>query len=303
MSTPFQAFLENLQLNKLEGLRLYYGYYRAEVFRNDDPEKRGRIQARIPNVGQISVMDRWIEPSFDSAGSNRGMFNPPEKGDSVWVGFEIGDPGKPLVYFGGWYGSPDNKSEVPSELAYGSTYPDRRGWVTRMGHSFIFDETVNGETVTLQWHKAATGDSAISDRSKTADRTKGDFASLVFSNDGITIKNKNQSTISLSTKDKGISITDENNNSITMDKTGITVKSSKDITFQADKIFHKANKVFLGQGGIGSPVARATELVSWLRLHTHLVVALPNPSGVTIPTLPPTLPPPSSISSTVSTTS
>lgn len=290
----FDAFYEALVLRGLENFRKYYGFYRGTVTRNDDPEMRGRIQAKVLQVGHESPPDIWIDPAFDGAGIDRGSFFPPEVGDSVRVAFTHGRPDKPVLYLGGWYGGTD----LPDEFAYtegkkivGLTgthpVPEKRGVVTRKGHRLVFDDTDGAETVTLAWHQPSASDAARTadnqgDRSKSADRSAGEHASLVFNVDGdIVLTNQSGSTLKLSAKDKNITITDENKNVITIDKNGVTVDATK-----TGKISLKGIKVDVGDGA-DTPAVRGRELDTWLKGHTH--------GTAWGPSTPPTTPPPATI--------
>jgi hypothetical protein len=275
----------------MENFRLYYGLYRGTVTRNDDPEKRGRIQAKVLQVGHTRAPDEWIDPAFDSAGLDRGWFSPPEVGDSVRVGFEHGKPAKPIIYFGGWFGG----DMLPEELAYtenqrvaGQTnpaaVPERRGFVTRKGHRFIFSDVDGEEQIELVWHRRSPTDPSKTaetqgDRSKSADRSIGDSASFVFTPDGdIVLTNKNGSTITLGASEHNIIVEDENGNKLTMSSAGVVIETKKAVV--------KAAQVELGVGADAHAV-RGEELMLWLKSHTHSTAW--GPSG------PPISPPPQQI--------
>lgn len=269
----FESFFESLILKGLEHFRKYYGLYRGTVTRNDDPDRRGRIQAKVLQVGHTRAPDVWIDPSFDSAGTIRGAFWPPEVGDSVRVAFEHGDPSIPIVYFGGWFGGED----VPTNFSYTSgqkvagqlgttSVPERRGWVTRKGHRITFSDEDGKETVEIGWHKRSTSDAsatadASGDRTKSADQTKGDTATLVFNSDGdIVLTNKNGSKITLGAKNKNVTVRDENNNIITLDNNGTTIESKK--------ITLKSGNIEVGEGA-DSVILRGTEFSNYISTHTH----------------------------------
>jgi len=243
MATPFDVFLQKITEFGLEFFRKFYGLYRAEVMKVEDPESRGRIQIKCPEVGHSAVINRWVDPSFTSAGTERGMFWPPEVGDSVYVSFERGDPALPKVYFGGWFGDKD----LPKEFGYADKKPKRRGWITRSGHMLVFNEEADKEQVELVWHKPG---SAAEDP-KSAERT-GKKASLTFNKEGdITLSNKNESTIVMNAKDKKIVITDkDNSNKIEMTDKAITITGDK-------KVVVKCEHIHLGEDGPADHLALA----------------------------------------------
>jgi hypothetical protein len=268
----FETFLERLMLDGLEYFRRFYGIYRGEVTDNADPQLRGRVKALVPEVGHNVAPDVWIDPAFCGAGSNRGGFHPPEIGDSVRVSFEAGDPGRPNVYFGGWFG----RDEVPSELGYGSNgYPERRGIVTRAGHVIVLNDESGSEAIEIHWHKPAVGED-LSDRRTTSDRSQGDHSSLKFESDGsIVFEDKEGQQLKLDAASKKVLIADANGNEIVMDAAGITLK---------------AQVISLGEGAT-SGAMKFTEWMPWEAGHGH-----PTSMG---PTGAPSVPPPSSIGSTI----
>lgn len=287
----FTSFYESFLLRGLEQFRKYYGLYRGTVVRNDDPERRGRIQAKVPQVGHSSAPDVWIDPAFDGAGSDRGSFYPPEIGDSVKVSFSHGDPSKPATFLPGWFGGAD----LPEEFAYtagqkvtGQTgtvsVPERRGFVTRKGHSITFSDEDGKESVELTWHRrSSTDESKLADnrgdRSKSADRETGDKASLVFNSDGdVIITNIHGSKLSLNASTKNIVVRDEHGNTLTMHSGGVTIETPKAVI--------KATQTELSDGA-DTPAMRGRETELWLKTHTHST-----PWG---PTGTPIVPPPPNI--------
>jgi hypothetical protein len=284
MAETLDAFLELIGLHGLEHYRKFYGIYRGEVTRTDDPEKRGRIQAHVPAALQVYAPDVWIDPAFEGAGLDRGMFWPPELGDSVRVAFERGDARRPCIYWGGWYGAPASRSgltEVPAELGYpgDNSAPTRRGVVTRMGHSLVFDDTPAGEAVKLTWHLASSGDVARTDASATADRSQGDSAFLSFDADGVRIRNAAGSTVLLDAKNRRIYVEDENGNKVTLDKDGARIQAVRVLDLLADFVNIAS--------GNDAHAVRGEDLLRWIATHTH-----PTAMGYSGP---PTVPPPATI--------
>ncbi len=281
--TELEQFLDAILLNGLEHYRKFYGIYRGEVTRVDDPESRGRIQAIVPAALQREAPNVWIDPTFEGAGSDRGTFWPPQVGDSVRVAFERGDPRYPVIYWGGWYGAPasrNGRTEIPSELGYADKQPTRRGFVTRGGHQLVFDDTDRSETLKLVWHQPAASDPARTDFTLTADRAEGETASLEMSPNGnVTITNKSGSKITLNAASKNITIEDENGNVVTLDKNGAKVKAVRTIDLLATFV-NLAN-------GHDQPAVRGQALFTYLATHTHPTAW--GPSG------PPIQPPPPSI--------
>lgn len=68
----------------------YCGLYRGTVTNNDDPLNRMRIKACIPDVfGKRE--SPWVLPCVPP-----GIAAVPEVGSLVWIGFEAGDPERPV---------------------------------------------------------------------------------------------------------------------------------------------------------------------------------------------------------------
>ena len=92
------------------------GVYPAKVTKTDDPEKRGRIKVKCPDIyGNHSVKSPWCEPCSFGAYDNGGDFVVPKKDEGVWITFIDGDIDRP-VYLGGWWA----KKETP----VGDNYTD-----------------------------------------------------------------------------------------------------------------------------------------------------------------------------------
>lgn len=298
-----QDFLEKVMIFGLEYFKVFPGLYRGIVTRVDDPEKRGRIQALVPGAGQVQPANVWIKPTSAGAGTNRGMFWPPEKGDTVFVSFAQGRPSKPELYLGGWYGSPDQVSDVPGEFPYTNSVPQKRGFVTRMGHSIVFSDEKDNEYVRVTWHKADGGDAAqdlTQEVSATADREKGDFSFFELTKTGsIQMANKSGSYMFMDAEGKAISLVSEQGHAVTMTDDGVTIMDKLGNLIALDKgklnivvdgnVNLTAGTVNLSAGGVnlGSPAPMSVPLgellLTWLTSHTH-------PTGVG-PSGPPIVPP------------
>jgi len=80
----------------------YYGIYQGIVTNVKDPEKRGRIKVKCPDVLDGTVESAWCDPCVPVCFDNGGDFFIPPKNEAVWLMFIAGDPNKP-VYMGGWW--------------------------------------------------------------------------------------------------------------------------------------------------------------------------------------------------------
>ncbi len=91
--------------------RRFYGKYRGTVSGNVDPEQRGRIQAKVPDVLGDNT-STWALPAVPYAGKNVGLFLVPPTDALVWVEFEQGDPDYPI-----WSGCFWAEGEAPASPA------------------------------------------------------------------------------------------------------------------------------------------------------------------------------------------
>lgn len=284
----------------------YYGLYRGTVVDNKDPELRGRVRVRVPAImDEDPHDDYWFEPALWGAGGGRGSFWPPEPGDSVRVSFDNGDVDTPGIYLGGWFGSPEGKSEVPSALGYGPDgLPEKRGFVTRGGHALVMDDTAEGEAIRLVWHQMAADDPARKDRTLKADITKGKLGVLSFLSDGgFVAQNSVGDTLHMdaATKsvklihspgagkpacalflmDNGFKLVAPDGGYLAYEDGTFSVAAAKGINLAtAASILLKGN-VFLGElAAQGIPLGEA--LMAWLGTHVHTTTA---PGAPTSPPL------------------
>lgn len=122
-------------LNKvLKHLKIdYTQFYRGIVVDNLDPEIKGRVKVRIPQIYGTGPDSSyfiptnaipWANCAIQPAGNDSGTFLPPNIGDTVFVTFESGSPEFP-IYFGGIYtvraeDESDITKGVSSAKVYGS---------------------------------------------------------------------------------------------------------------------------------------------------------------------------------------
>jgi phage baseplate assembly protein gpV len=299
---PVQAAFQTLTMLGLEGFYRYYSLYRGTVTRVDDPLKRGRIQAHIPRSKQDVPLDVWIEPAFMGAGSSRGFFWPPELKDSVWVAFDNGDVSRPLLYFGGWLGAFGGAEDLPGEFAYtpsGNTaFPEKRGFLTRMGQGLVFCDAAGQEQVTLVWHQPDAGDKAKTDRSVSANRGSGKTSKVTLKADGsVELTNAVGAKFLLDAANNKVQVTDPHGNEHTMDAEGITYKTKK-FTVEAPTIDLKAKTALNLGDGADQPVMRGRDVLAYMQGHVHPfaapvtagVAVIGATAGVTLPPQPSPLP-------------
>lgn len=107
----------------------FYGKYRGLVSDISDPEKIGRIKAKVPSVfGEEE--SPWAMPCAPFAGPKHGLVLLPEVNDGVWIEFEAGDLSSP-IWSGCWWA----RDQVPKPQ--GDTI---RLLATKADHQILIDE-------------------------------------------------------------------------------------------------------------------------------------------------------------------
>lgn len=305
----FTGWLENLMQRGLgNAINRYYSIYRGIVTDNQDPENLGRVKVLCHQVGQTVAPNRWVLPAMMGAGNKRGMFFAPEKDDTVFVSFYEGDPNLPEVYWGGWYGSVDEKTpDVPKGLVpKNGGYPEKKGITTRAGHSLIFNDEDGKESVSLVWNSPASDDPAKTDRTKTADVNPKKNAILSFDKNGtFLVKTPSSYLITVDEANGGVSIVSPNGTMFNISKSdaislihksgasmGISgnsidisakVSSGMNVNISGQNISLNGGGVLLGGKAIDFAVL-GLKLIKWLATHTHGTGVGPS----TPPTIPPT---------------
>lgn len=118
-----------------------YGTYRGVVTDNKDPEGRGRVQLRVPEVlGETEAT--WALPCAPYAGRLKGFYAIPAAGDEVWVAFEAGEPRQP-IWIGGLWGN----GEIPPDRSGDAATAGIKVHRSDRGLMLVFDD--DERTITL----------------------------------------------------------------------------------------------------------------------------------------------------------
>jgi uncharacterized protein involved in type VI secretion and phage assembly len=121
----------------------FFGKYRGVVTDNQDPQKLGRIRARVPDVFGDDESG-WAMPCAPFGGPRTGLFALPTVSAGVWIEFEGGDPDYP-IWSGCWWGS---QAEMPSILL---PAPEKRVMLqTEGGNQITFDDSPGSGGITLE---------------------------------------------------------------------------------------------------------------------------------------------------------
>jgi len=111
---------------------------------NNDPQMRGRLIVECPEIVSGEALGDWVEPKFhfiDNGDENAkaGCMWIPNIGATVTVSIEAGEDAEVIGLDPRWECTLYPDGTVPDEFQ--ENYPNRRGWVTRAGHTLIFDDT------------------------------------------------------------------------------------------------------------------------------------------------------------------
>jgi uncharacterized protein involved in type VI secretion and phage assembly len=187
-------------LEKVDGR--YYGKYAAFVVDNADPENRGRLRLRIPNVLGNDVVSGWALPCLPYGGApNQGFFFIPENDASVWAEFEGGNLDYP-IWVGSFWSKPGGTTEVPTP-ADSQSPPTRKIIRTLKGNSIEMEDKDNEEVFIIKYNDGSKENLVTMDK------------------DGIRIVDANQNKITLDTN--GTVIEDKHSNKIEMSSASINI--------------------------------------------------------------------------------
>lgn len=156
--------------DRLNDAEIMHGVVPAIVSNLKDPEQLGRIKVTFPWLSAESETD-WIRVLSFYAGSDRGVFFPPEVGDEVLVAYQKGNVNAPYVIGSLW----SSKAKPPEKNADGKN--NIKMIKTREGHTITFSDdsqakkieikSVSGHTITLD-------DAAGGEKIEIKDKTGGE---------------------------------------------------------------------------------------------------------------------------------
>jgi len=125
--------------------RTFFGKYRGIVTDNNDPDKQGRVRAKVPELFGDEPAG-WAMACVPFAPPQKGFLALPEVDSLVWIEFEGGDPSRPI-----WSGCfwPQNQGpDLPS--------PAVKIFETKEGNKITLDDTSGSEAVEIQDKNGAT---------------------------------------------------------------------------------------------------------------------------------------------------
>jgi hypothetical protein len=120
----------------IESFGRFYAPVQGIVADRKDPEKRGRIQVKIPVLFGNQEYNIWAIPKGMFAGTDTGFFVVPEIGDTVWITFQAGDIRFPIWEHGYW----ENSAEAVQDLYDEDGEPTKVVLKTHGGQSITLDD-------------------------------------------------------------------------------------------------------------------------------------------------------------------
>lgn len=225
---------------------------RAVVRAVDDPDMQGRIKVEYPwyNGASGQMPSEWARLCLPYASKEAGMWMIPEVGDEVIVFFENGNIDSPIV-MGSLFSS---RNQPPTSGKAGDKNSDGKNNLrfikTKSGHMLCFDDSNEGG-ITLQDRDNRKLE--ISSKDKKLTLTDEQSNSIVIENSGITVKTKGGSQIEV--QDSGITIKSKGGGEV----------SVKDATIS----INAASKIELGQGAAMSLIKGET-FQALFNSHVHM---------------------------------
>jgi uncharacterized protein involved in type VI secretion and phage assembly len=136
----------------------YFGFYPAIVTDLVDPDGLGRIEVKLPwlGEGQGAEVRGWATLLTPYAGDNQGFEFLPEVDTQVVVGFEAGNPRRPYIVGACWNG----KEKLPEAPAA----PNNKRLIRTRSQSLLeFDDTAGAAKITISMasgHQVVLDDAA-----------------------------------------------------------------------------------------------------------------------------------------------
>ena len=159
--------------------------YLAQVTSVKDPDNLARVQVRILNCDGVTDQDAtiWARVAVPFAGSNRGAFMLPDKGDEVLVVFLNGDPRLPMIVGGLWNG----QDQAPETLGGSGEQIDRWTIVGKAGTRIAIVEENSGQaTISFTTPGGASGTLTDSNGGKIEFKAAGNTVTL--DTQGVTVQ-------------------------------------------------------------------------------------------------------------------
>jgi len=290
---PFAAALDKLISNIQEfGLETvfgrYYSSYRGVVVDNIDPDKEGKIRAKVPMISGNAPLGEWCYPKACVGGAQFGIYHPPDIGSGVWIEFENGQLNAP-IYSGGWWATLEEGGlELPSHLQQQADDepPTAFGWYTSTGHHIFFETKAGSEQVRLGWKNGDGKQSCLSvdkDGSIQVRNHTGTFLNLDANEGGMAYQDSHGNVISAT--DANVQMV-HSKGALVEVKDGVATVMAKEVVISGEGLNVATGGCTLGQGA-QEPIPFGNKLLAlWARAaiafmtHVHPTTAPGAPTGI-----------------------
>ncbi len=156
--------------DRLDDSEIMHGVIPGIVSNLKDPETLGRVKVTFPWLSDESETD-WVRVLSFYAGSDRGVFFPPEVGDEVLVVFQKGNVNAPYVIGSLW----SNKAKPPEKNADGKN--NVKLIKTRAGHEITLNDDTSKAKIEIKssaGHTITLDDAAGGEKIEIKDKTGGE---------------------------------------------------------------------------------------------------------------------------------
>lgn len=119
----------------------FYSRYRAFVIDNQDPMELNRLMLIVPTINTNISDGIWAFPAGSWGGNNYGVQMLPQKGDMVWVEYEMGNVEHPIWSHAGY-----GEDEKPPEFET----PNHYGFKTPLGSIILINDNEDEEEILVK---------------------------------------------------------------------------------------------------------------------------------------------------------
>lgn len=132
--------IKMLMSQGVEAFGKFYSLYRAVVTNNEDPLHLNRVQVIVPQLEDLPLPN-WAFPGDSWGGKDYGIQILPQKGDFVWIQFEMGNVNNPI-----WTHSSFAIDEKPEEFINSNVY----GFKTPRGSLVLINDNEEQESIEIR---------------------------------------------------------------------------------------------------------------------------------------------------------
>ena len=133
--------LHRLTEQGLETAGMFYSKYRGFVMDNDDPLNMNRLKVLVPVMNPTTGDGIWAFSAGQWGGNGHGIQMLPQKGDMVWIEYEMGNVEHPI-----WSMASYGDEELPKEFKT----PNHYGFKTPNGSIVLINDNKDAEEILVK---------------------------------------------------------------------------------------------------------------------------------------------------------